>query len=175
MDALLAALILADTGRRATGPDLVLVLDVRNSELLDRTLLEVPCTVTNRSGRTVVLAGVRFHFVSRVQYSLEPAESDVDRFHQMIWRYGCAEKDNPPFEERDFVEIPPGNSRSIGTVRVWCDAKPAGRYRLVGKYVFERPKNLAERYYPNDRIRGLFDRTLETKGIRSAAVEVTLP
>lgn len=174
MAALLLALILADTGRRATGPDLTLVLDVKNAELVDRWL-EVPCFVTNRSGRTVVLACVRFHFASRVRYSLEPVESDVDRFHQMIWRYGCAEKDNPPFEKRDFVEIPPGESRPIGTVRVRCDAKPPGRYRLVGKYVFERPRNLADGYFPNDQIRKLFDRTLETKGIRSAAVEVILP
>lgn len=174
MAALLAAMILADTSRRATDPNLTLVLDVRSTQFVDRGL-EVSCFVLNRSGRTVVLACVHFHFASRVQYSLEPVESDVDRFHQMIWRYGCAEKDNPPFEERDFVEIPPGESRSIGTVSVRGGAKPAGRYRLVGRYAFERPKNIAKRYFPNDRIRRLFDRTLETKGIRSAAAEVAVP
>jgi len=134
--------------------------------------LYVSCFLKNPEAVPLVAVRSHFYFQSRVLWSFEDPEGSPAWVRE-VWRHGCS--DIHPFEDRDFIVIPPGETRNVGWIEVPHRSRPGGRGRVVAKYLFKRPDEIDPRYFPNARLRQLYLDAVEVDGILSPALELETP
>jgi hypothetical protein len=135
--------------------------------------LWVSCFLKNPDVIPLVAVRSHFHEVTRVKWSLDDPEGSPPVWKWEVWTHLCS--DVHPFEERDFVVLPPGETRYVGWIELSVPSLAAGRHRLVGKYEFRRPEEIDARYFTDARLHRLYLDAVEVDGILSAPIEIEIP